>query len=93
MVTTAEIDRGVELLRSLGASRVILFGSAASDPEHANDIDFGCEGLPPSRFYYAVGRLQEATGKPVDLVDLSKPTRFNRAVIDGGKVLHDAGRA
>ncbi len=39
------IDRAIEIARGFGATRLIIFGSAATAPETAKDIDFACGGV------------------------------------------------
>ena len=69
-----EIREAVAILRAYGAKRVILFGSAARSSDGAElrprDLDLACEGLPPDRFFAALGRLLAMLSVPVDLVDL-----------------------
>jgi predicted nucleotidyltransferase len=68
----AEIQTAVEILKAYGAKRVILFGSAARSLASPRDIDLACEGLPPARFFEALGKLLSALSVPVDLVDLKE---------------------
>ena len=74
-IPVSELSTAVEILRAYGAKRVILFGSAArlsGDEAHTDpqDLDLACEGLPPDRFFAALGRLLSTLSVPVDLVDL-----------------------
>lgn len=69
-----EIQKALEILKAYGAKRVVLFGSAArlqkiGEPR-IRDLDLACEGLPPDRFFAALGRLLSTLTLPVDLVDL-----------------------
>ena len=68
----AEIQTAVEILKAYGAKRVVLFGSAARSFSSPQDIDLACEGLPPARFFEALGKLLCALSVPVDLVDLKE---------------------
>jgi hypothetical protein len=88
--TPTDIDTGVAVLWDLGARTVWLFGSALEDPSTARDLDFACEGLPPERFYLAVGKLLDGIRKPVDLVDVGENTRRNRYIRAKGRILYDA---
>jgi predicted nucleotidyltransferase len=68
------------------ARSVYLFGSSLGKGK-ANDIDLGVEGVEPLLFYKFYGDLIAALSKPVDLVDLSRKSKFNDLVIkDGVKV-------
>jgi len=80
------IQVAVEILRAYGATRIVLFGSAArwitscdlqdrvgtssADRVEFRDLDLACEGLPDARFFEIWGRLLSILPVPVDLVDL-----------------------
>jgi len=89
MVTADDLERSVALLKAMGASRILLFGSALRTPEKARDIDLACAGIAPERFIYAGGALAEVTGKLVDLVDLSRSDRIVRHIERYGSVLYE----
>lgn len=91
-IEAADLTKSVEVLRELGAMKIWLFGSALETPENVGDIDLACEGLPDEVFYHAIGQLIHTIGKPVDLVDLSGDTRFNRYVRSKARLLYDGGR-
>ena len=40
-----QLDRAIEIAENFGATRLILFGSAARNPEQAKDIDLACDGV------------------------------------------------
>jgi predicted nucleotidyltransferase len=75
------------LAKAYGATRLILFGSAASTPEYARDIDLACDGVSGWRFYELGARLEEELRMPLDLVALSPPTRFTQLIEQRGMVL------
>ena len=82
-----QIDRAVALAKSYGATRLILFGSAAATPEQARDLDLACDGIAGWKFYELGARLEEELRIPLDLVSLSPPNRFTRLIERRGKVL------
>jgi len=45
-VTQEHINKAVELAKEYGATRLILFGSALSDPQNARDLDLAIDGVP-----------------------------------------------
>jgi len=71
-----DIQKALEILKAYGAKRVVLFGSAARlqkigvGEDRIRDLDLACEGLPPDRFFEALGKLLSTLTLPVDLVDL-----------------------
>lgn len=63
--------------------RVLLFGSSLGEKK-AQDIDLAVEGLRPKDFFKFYGDLLFKLPKPVDLVDLSKDSKFTRLVREEG---------
>jgi hypothetical protein len=82
-----QLDRAVALAKAYGATRLILFGRAASSPEQARDLDLACEGVPGWKLYELGARLEEELRVPLDLVPLDPPTPFTRLIERRGKVL------
>ncbi len=78
----AEQDKNAILLlaRRYGVHKVFLFGSGAEGQKEARDIDLGVIGIDPRRFFKFYGDLMFSLSKPVDLIDLSKDTKFNALV-------------
>lgn len=70
------------------ASRVLLFGSALSDKTESRDIDIAVEGVADKDFYAFYGELLYALSKPVDVVDLSRKTKFIELVLKEGITLY-----
>ncbi|MBU1261151.1 MAG: hypothetical protein KJ757_00085 [Planctomycetes bacterium] len=68
------------LARQYGVHKVILFGSSIKPQKEAKDIDLGVIGIEPRQFFKFYGDLMFSLSKPVDLIDLSKDTRFNTLV-------------
>ena len=66
-----ELQEAVEILVGYGATKVLLFGSAARGEAHRlSDIDLACEGIPPRKFFKALGELLSTLRVAIDLVDL-----------------------
>jgi predicted nucleotidyltransferase len=74
----------ISLAKKYGVKAVLLFGSSAEPGSQARDIDLGVEGIAPERFFDFYGKLIRRLSKPVDVVDLSKDTKFNRLVYRDG---------
>jgi predicted nucleotidyltransferase len=70
----------LRLARQYLVKKLYIFGSSADPQRLANDIDLGVLGLVAERFFDFYGDLIFNLSKPVDLVDLSKGTRFNALV-------------
>ncbi|MGD1974344.1 MAG: nucleotidyltransferase domain-containing protein [Desulfobacterales bacterium] len=82
-----QLDLAIAIAKSFGATRLILFGSAASKPDEAGDLDLACDGVTGWKFYELGARLEEELEVPLDLISLNPPTRFTRLIEQKGKVL------
>ena len=78
----------VDIARRYDARGVFLFGSSSDSKREANDIDLAVEGIVPERFFSFYGDLLFALSKPVDVIDLSNDTKFNRLVYREGVRLY-----
>jgi uncharacterized protein len=76
MVTRRQIAACVEVAKNYGATRVLLFGSAAENPEEARDIDLICEGVKGFRFFEMAGMMEHASHVTVDVIPATPRTRF-----------------
>jgi len=74
----------VDIARRYGVERVVLFGSSTDPKREANDIDLAVEGVAPERFFDFYGELLFSLSKPVELVDLSNDTKFNKLIYREG---------
>jgi len=74
----------LEISKKYNLSRVFLFGSSLSDQVNAKDIDIAIDGIADEFFFTFYGELMFALSKPVDIVDLSKKTKFTDMVIKTG---------
>lgn len=80
MITEKDKNAISHLARQYGVHKVLLFGSCAEGQKEARDIDLGVIGIEPRRFFEFYGELMFRLSKPVDLIDLSKDTKFNAIV-------------
>lgn len=77
------------LLRSMGATRVFIFGSAAKGGLRPDsDVDMAVAGLPPQVYFSAVSKASDLLGRPVDLVDLDDPTPMVHYLLGSGELVH-----
>jgi predicted nucleotidyltransferase len=73
----------IEVARKYKASAIYLFGSSLVKGDY-NDIDLAVNGVKPEVFFKFYGELLRRISKPIDLVDLSKETMFNKLVLEKG---------
>ena len=88
MLSTKDKEAIQTLARQYKVSRVLLFGSNKDAGHKGNDIDLAVEGLPASRFFKFYGDLIFNLSQPVDLVDISKPSRFSKMIAAEGITLY-----
>lgn len=86
----ADADRSAigRLAEQYRVRRLVHFGSGARPDGESNDIDLAVEGLPPGLFFRFYSDLAFALSKPVDLVDLTRDTPFNRLIRAEGVTLY-----
>ncbi len=77
------IKKAAEALKEAGAREVYLFGSAATgNMREESDIDMAVSGLPPEKFFQAMGNAGDILRRPLDLVDLDEDSPFTRYLIE-----------
>jgi predicted nucleotidyltransferase len=86
-----QLDEVVRVLREMGARRVLLFGSAATQPESARDVDVAVEGIPLPRLLEADARVHDILQVPTDLVSREESPGFYDLVSRSAKVLYEQG--
>ena len=84
MITDADKTIIEQLARKYHAKRVVLFGSSLSPTHEYRDIDIAVDGIEEKDFYAFYGELLCALSKPVDIIDLSKKTRFVQIILREG---------
>ncbi|MFB3785293.1 MAG: nucleotidyltransferase family protein [bacterium] len=76
------------ILKKYGAKEIYLFGSAAWDQSHElSDLDIAISGLPPEKFFAAMGEAGDAINIPLDLIDLDENTPFTRYLRQEGELI------
>ena len=90
MVTPEQIDKCIAVARRYGATKLVLFGSAVHDAEHARDIDLLCEGVKGGRFLSMGAEMENETGIMVDTIPADEPSPFVEYNMLKGRVLYAA---
>lgn len=86
-IDPSKIDRIVELARTYGATRLILFGSMAKTPSIARDIDIACDGVPGWKLYELAAKIEDELDVPLDIIPLHPTTRLTMKIESEGKRL------
>jgi len=80
-----DIETAARILREEGATEVYVFGSAAHGKMRPDsDIDLAVRGLPPERYFPAMGRVVDAIQRLFDLVDLDEENLFTQYIVQKG---------
>ena len=87
-VNLEKVPQAVRALVKMGARKVILFGSAAENPESAGDIDLAVEGIPLNRILDADVEIGDILRQPYDLVSREENSGFFEIISRYGKVLY-----
>jgi len=87
-VNLEKIPQAVQTLVKMGARKVIIFGSAAKNPESANDIDLAVEGIPLSRILDADVEIGDILQQPYDLVSREENSDFFEIIARYGRTLY-----
>jgi predicted nucleotidyltransferase len=88
MITDTDKKIIEQLARKYHAKRVVLFGSSLSPARECRDIDIAVEGIKEKDFYTFYGELLCALSKPIDIIDLSKKSRFVELILREGIPLY-----
>ncbi|NVM53711.1 MAG: nucleotidyltransferase domain-containing protein [Candidatus Helarchaeota archaeon] len=83
MISERERAIIIRCAKKYKVSLVYLFGSALDNSEYY-DIDLAVKGIKPDLFFKFYGELLRNLTKPVDLIDLSEKSLFNRIIEERG---------
>ena len=86
MSMISESDKVIitQCARKYKVSSIYLFGSSLERNSEPSDIDLAVKGIRPNVFFKFYGELLRSISKPVDLVDLSRKSLFNRIIEERG---------
>ena len=77
-----------EVSKKYHAKRVLLFGSSLDITRESQDIDVAVEGISPKDFFRYYGDLMLRLSKPIDVIDLSRRSKFTRLIQQEGVMLY-----
>ncbi len=79
MLNDTEKDPILAIAHKYDATELVLFASALESKQY-RDVDLGVKGIPPASFFRFCGELLRKLARPVDVVDLSKPSPFTALI-------------
>ena len=88
MIPESDLKIICHYAKEYGANAIFLFGSSLCDSSSAHDIDLGVIGIEPAKFFSFYGELLMKLNQPVDLIDLSRPSKFSALVMKRGKKIY-----
>ena len=92
VLTKSKLQSAVATLRELGARRVLLFGSYATDPETARDLDIAVEGIPLNRLGAADLACYRLLQVPLDLISREEFPAFYDIISQDAVTLYEQGQ-
>jgi predicted nucleotidyltransferase len=84
MISEQDKAKIIDIGRQYNVGEIFLFGSSIDPNRKAKDIDLAVGGIAPEEFFNFYGDLLFELSKPIDLIDLSSDTKFNRLVYRDG---------
>lgn len=84
MIAKKDKEIILQCAKRYNVSAVFLFGSSLKNNKNSNDIDIGIKGIKPQLFFKFYAELFKQLSKPVDIVDLSNKSSFNKLVEETG---------
>lgn len=70
----------ISYAKKFNVKEIYLFGSSLNNERQANDIDLAVRGVSPVLFFDFYGKMLRYLSKPVDVVNLSRKSRFTELV-------------
>ena len=93
MIQKKQIDDCISVARKFGATRVIIFGSAAEEPSKARDIDLLTAGVEGMDFFTMGAEMEERSGAQVDVFPYSQSNPFAVHAEKYGRIVYDKATA
>ncbi len=84
MTSEKDIRIIIETAKKYKITTLFLFGSSSVPDMDSADIDLAVKGIAPWVFFKFYGELFKKLSKPVDLIDLSENSLFNRLIEEKG---------
>lgn len=88
MISAEDREKIIKCAEKYNVSSIILFGSSVVKDKESNDIDIGVKGIKPRMFFPFYAELYRVLSKPVDLIDLSRKSLFNKLVEETGEKIY-----
>ena len=80
MINKKDEEIIITFAKKFDVKEIYLFGSSLDQEHEANDIDLAVRGIAPELFFDFYGKLLRRLSKPVDIINLSNPSRLTEFI-------------
>lgn len=80
MISEKDRDIIIAYAKKFDVKEIFLFGSSLDNESEARDIDLAVRGISAVAFFNFYGKLLRHLSKSVDVVNLSRPSRFTKFI-------------
>jgi len=84
MISEKDKKEILRIAKKYKVKRIVLFGSGSRESSENRDIDLAVEGIPDKLFFKFYSELIFNLSRPVDLVDISKKSKFSEILTSEG---------
>ncbi|MFH0925216.1 MAG: hypothetical protein V1872_06230 [bacterium] len=92
MISQQEKEKIISIAKEYELNCLYLFGSNLNENEESNDIDLAVEGIDLKYFFEFYGKLIFSISKPVDLIDLTRDSKFNTMIKEEAVILYERSK-
>jgi predicted nucleotidyltransferase len=89
-ITQENIQTAIDIARNYGATKLVLFGSAVSELDKANDLDLAVDGIKGFKIFSYGNKLEELLNIHVDVIPLDSDSKFIQHILKYGKVIYES---
>ena len=84
MISEQDKTKIIDIGNRYHVREILLFGSSIDENRTAKDIDLAVAGIAPEDFFNFYGDLLFEVSQPIDLINLSNDTKFNKLIYRDG---------
>jgi len=80
MINKKDEEIIITFAKKFDVKEIYLFGSSLDQEHEAKDIDLAVRGIAPDLFFDFYGKLLRRLSKPLDIINLSNPSRLTKFI-------------
>lgn len=89
MITENDKKIIISFAKKFNVQELFLFGSSLEKDIESNDIDLAVKGIAPGDFFNFYGKLLRHLPKPVDVINMAKPSRLTKVIEQTGVKIYE----